>query len=87
MFIAIYRFLLKAGTEEQFRKDWLEVTKLARKKGRSLGSSLGRAQDGSWVAVARWPTKQTRDDWFSRNIQTAERARMREAVTREVRGP
>ena len=81
MFIAVYRFTLKPGSEEQYRKDWAEVTRLGVEEGRSFGSSLGRAQDGSWVAVARWPSKEMRDDWFAHGTRMDQPvARMRAAV-------
>jgi heme-degrading monooxygenase HmoA len=58
MFIAIYRWTLKPGTKARFETDWAEVTRAAVANGGSLGSALGRAADGSWVAVARWPSKE-----------------------------
>ncbi len=81
MFIAVYRYTLKPGSEEQFRKDWAEVTRLGLEEGGSFGSSLGRARDGSWVAVARWPSKEIRDDWFARGTRMdGPVARMRAAM-------
>ncbi len=81
MFIAVYRYTLKPGMEDQFRVDWAMVTYAGIYDGKSLGSSLGQAADGSWVAVGRWPTKQQRDDWFARNTDIVEPlARMRKAM-------
>ncbi len=80
MFVAVYRYRLKPGTEEQFAKDWAEVTQRGIEEGKSLGSTLGRAQDGSWVAIARWPAKQQRDDWCSSIPVDGARARMRAAI-------
>ncbi len=80
MFVAIYRWTLKAGTEDQYLNDWAEVTRAGISEGLSLGSTLGRAMDGSFVAIARWPSKQQRDDWFARSAIIAELiARMRES--------
>lgn len=81
MFIAVYRWTLKP--EAQFEKDWAEVTRCGVEDGKSLGSTLGRAPDGSWVAVARWPSKQQRDEWFASctGIEAA-RERMRAAYDR-----
>lgn len=80
MFIAVYRYRLKPGTEAQFHKDWAEVTQRGITDGKSLGSTLGKAQDGSWVAIARWPTKQQRDDWFASIPVDGARARIRAAI-------
>jgi heme-degrading monooxygenase HmoA len=80
MFLAVYRYTLKPGTEAQFASDWAEVTQRGITEGRSLGSTLGKAQDGSWVAVARWLSKQQRDDWFASIPVDGARARMREAI-------
>ncbi len=81
MFMAVYRYTLKPGTDVQFRKDWAEVTRIGLDEGKSLGSALGQAGDGSWVAVARWPTKKMRNDWFASTSRTAEpSARMRHAM-------
>ena len=83
MFIAVYRFTLKPGTAEQYRKDWAAVTEDGIAEGGSLGSSLGQVQDGSWVAVARWPSKQMREDWPARSTSIIESiARMRQAIDR-----
>ncbi len=79
MFVAVYRYRLKPGTEEQFAKDWAEVTWRGITEGKSLGSTLGKAQDGSWVAIARWQTKQ-RDDWFASIPVEGARACMRAAI-------
>jgi len=83
MFIAVYRFTLKPGTAEQYRRDWAAVTEDGIAKGGSFGSSLGQAQDGSWVAVARWPSKQKREDWPAQSKRIIETvARMRQAIER-----
>ncbi len=80
MFVAVYRYRLKPGAETQFASDWAEVTRRGIEEGRSLGSTLGKAQDGSWVAIARWNTKQQRDDWFASIPVDGARARMRAAI-------
>jgi heme-degrading monooxygenase HmoA len=58
MFIALYRWKLKAGKEEQFRAAWSEVTLAIRARCGSLGSRLHRAEDGTWAAYAQWPTRE-----------------------------
>ncbi|GEM_PF-379132 len=59
MFIAIYRWKLKKGKEDQFRKAWSEVTLALRQHYGSFGSRLHRAEDGTWVAYAQWPSKES----------------------------
>lgn len=57
MFIALYRWKLKAGKEQQFRAAWSQVTLAIRENCGSLGSRLHQAEDGTWAAYAQWPTK------------------------------
>ncbi|WP_224360287.1 hypothetical protein [Hyalangium versicolor] len=81
MFVAVYRWKLKPGMEEQFRQGWSRTTMLAREQCGSLGSALFRAQDGSWVAIARWPERDARTRCFERGPLDPEAARsMDEAV-------
>ena len=46
MFIAFYRWRLKAGKEEQFRSAWAKVTLAIRANCGSLGSRPHQAEDG-----------------------------------------
>ncbi|HEX8458046.1 MAG TPA: antibiotic biosynthesis monooxygenase [Pyrinomonadaceae bacterium] len=59
MFVAVYRWKLREGQEEKFRAGWLRRTGEIYQKCGSLGSRLHRADDGTWVAYAQWPDKQT----------------------------
>ena len=81
MFIALYRWKLKPGKEDQFRKAWSEVTVAIRENCGSLGSRLHRSEDGTWVAYAQWPTKEL---WQAERALgpavEAARKTMREAV-------
>lgn len=61
MFIALYRWKLKSGEEEQFREAWSKVPIAIRKKSGSLGSRLHRSEDVTWVAYAQWPNKEMRE--------------------------
>ena len=60
MFAVIYRWRLHPGREEQFVEGWNRVTRAIQRSCGSYGSRLHRADDGSWVAYARWPDDQTR---------------------------
>jgi heme-degrading monooxygenase HmoA len=81
MFVAVYRWRLKHGLEEQFREAWHRTTMVAREQCGSLGSALFRAQDGSWVAIARWPDREARTRCFERGaLDTKAHQLMREAI-------
>lgn len=81
MFIALYRWKLKPGKEEQFREAWSEVTLAIREKFGSLGSRLHHSEDGTWVAYAQWPTKELwqAERSFGPAVEAA-RMKMREAI-------
>jgi putative acetyltransferase len=57
MFNVLYRWRLKPGAEESFGNAWADMTVLLRKSRGALGSRLHKAEDGTWVAYARWPDK------------------------------
>ena len=56
-FGVIYRWKLKPGLEEQFRHGWEATTQLLMSTRGALGSRLHRAEDGTWIAYAQWPSK------------------------------
>src|SRR5262245_54571542 len=60
MFVAIYRWRLKDDGVEAFREGWRRMTDAIYRTRGSLGSRLHRADDGTWVAIAHWPS---RADW------------------------
>jgi heme-degrading monooxygenase HmoA len=87
MFVAIYRWRLKAGCEESFRAAWGRITDLARERCGSGGSALFRAEDGTWVAVARWPERAARERCFAAGPLDADAMQqMREAVAENLPG-
>lgn len=61
MFAVIYHWTLKPGHEAAFRKGWEEATRIFARESGSLGSSLFQESDGSWTAIACWPSKDARD--------------------------
>ncbi|MGY1840403.1 MULTISPECIES: antibiotic biosynthesis monooxygenase [unclassified Modestobacter] len=61
MFAVVYRWRLRPGSEEQFRDGWERVTRAIHARCGSYGSRLHRADDGTWVAYARWPDAATRE--------------------------
>ncbi len=61
MFVAVYRWRLKPGMEDQFVDGWERVTGAIRRSCGSYGSRLHRCSDGTWLAYAAWPDAATRD--------------------------
>ena len=60
MIIYLYRWKLKPGKEEQFKKAWSYVTDQLREKSGSLGSRLHLGDDGLWYGYAQWPSAEQR---------------------------
>jgi hypothetical protein len=81
MFVAVYRWRLKPGMDEQFCRGWRRITDLVRERCGSGGSCLFRAADGTWVAIARWPDRAARTTCFEKgSLDPEASALMREAV-------
>jgi hypothetical protein len=57
MFIAVYRWKVKPGMEEQFREGWRRGTVAIRRMHNSFGSRLHRTAEGDFVGYAQWPTR------------------------------
>ena len=83
MFVAIYRWRLQAGLEQDFIANWQRITALGLAAG-SGGSSLFKGSDGRWVAIARWPSREARASFFAQlgreDAEPAMRERARQAV-------
>ncbi len=75
MFVAIYRWRLKPGREDEFARAWAQLTTLVRQECGSGGSALFRSDDGTYVAVARWPDRERRDRCAVTDEATLERMR------------
>jgi hypothetical protein len=61
VFAVIYRWRLHTGAEESFVDGWTRVTRAIDAECGSYGSRLHQAEDGTWVAYARWPDAATRE--------------------------
>lgn len=57
MFVAVYKFNVLVGSQDQFQKAWSELTKLIYQYEGSLGSRLHSAGDGIYIAYAQWPSR------------------------------
>jgi len=87
MFVAVYRWRLRAGQEDRFREGWSKITKAARDRCGSGGSALFREADGTWCAVARWPSREAREACFGAGpLDTEARAMMRDAIEESLPG-
>jgi hypothetical protein len=65
VFVVIYRWRLDPERESSFGEGWRRITDLAIARCGSGGSSLFRATDGTWVAIARWPSRISRENCFA----------------------
>ncbi|MBX9689099.1 MAG: antibiotic biosynthesis monooxygenase [Candidatus Obscuribacterales bacterium] len=59
MFAVIYRFKVKAERHEQFVSAWKQRTEEIKANLGGLGSRLHRAREGSFLAYAQWPDRET----------------------------
>ena len=57
MFVVIYHWKLKPSKELEFREAWRQATRAIYGNRGSLGSQLMQAGDGTYYAVARWPSR------------------------------
>lgn len=70
MFVAIYRWRLHPGLEQDFVDNWQRITRLGLEAG-SGGSSLFKDSDGCWVAIARWSSRVARQHFFQQMESSA----------------
>lgn len=56
---------LKPGRENDYDESWREGTLIARERFGSGGSHLFALEDGTRVAIAFWPDKESRDRYFA----------------------
>ena len=59
MFAVIYNFDVKPGFEQQFEKNWTDMTYEFREIHGGLGSCLHKTDEGKYVAYARWPDRES----------------------------
>lgn len=64
-FAIIYRWRLHPDKEQQFQEVWSRNTPLIIEKCGGLGSRLHKAEDGTWLAYAQWPDKDTWERSYS----------------------
>lgn len=59
MFCIVYQWKVKPEKADRFRELWRAGTEAAYSKGGSFGSRLHQCEDGTWIAYAQWPDKET----------------------------
>jgi heme-degrading monooxygenase HmoA len=69
MHAAIYRWRVAPEHEADFRRRWHEITQDIVEHHGGGGSRLHRAENGDWVAYARWPDKADRDKAFAARMR------------------
>ena len=65
MIAFLYRMRLKPGREHDYDDAWREGTLIARERFGSGGSHLFALEDGTRIAFALWPDKESRDRYFA----------------------
>ena len=58
MFTVIYRWRVKPGSEDRFVAAWHALTKQIHRVRQSYGSRLHRESDGTYCAIALWPSEE-----------------------------
>ena len=58
MFVAIYRWRVHPGKDDQFRNAWRRLTQSIYALRGSHGSRLHRDESGAYVAIALWPSRE-----------------------------
>lgn len=65
MFAVLYAWEIKPGSEDAFIDAWHRATAAITARCGSHGSRLHRADDGTFVAYARWPSEVARARCFA----------------------
>lgn len=74
-FAVVYQWRVKLGMEAQFRSAWEELTAWHREQRGALGSRLHRTDNGTVVAYAQWPDRQSWERSCSLHEQDTELSR------------
>lgn len=65
MFAVVYTWAVKPGNEDAFVDAWHRATIAIMGRCSSYGSRLHRADDGTFVGYARWPSERARLECFA----------------------
>jgi heme-degrading monooxygenase HmoA len=69
MFVVVYRFRVREGSEELFQQAWEKRTHEIAERNGGLGSRLHRTEDGAFIAYAQWPSREV---WQEAGKDTAD---------------
>ncbi|PHR46190.1 MAG: hypothetical protein COA32_11575 [Fluviicola sp.] len=79
MFVIIYKFKVKNGSEAEFVKYWKLSTEIFVKHQGSLGSRLHKESDNTYIAYAQWSNEENFNNsgaqLSKRSIKVIERMR------------
>jgi heme-degrading monooxygenase HmoA len=81
MFVVLYRWKLRPGSEEDFAEAWSRVSDLLLTERGSLGSRLHAGSDGLWYSYAQWPSAEARNQSSAQGpVDEQASARMNDAI-------
>ena len=69
MLIALYRWKIKPGYEQQFTDCWSKITLYYLENHGSNGSRLHRGNDGLFYGYAKWPSLEQRNRAFATGVE------------------
>ena len=61
MFAVIYRGKVAKNKEADYVQSWKIIARFFIQSCGAIGSCLHQAEDGTWLAYSRWPSKSMRD--------------------------
>lgn len=56
-FAVLYQWQVKAGKVRQFATAWADLSDALKAERGALGARLHRADQGTWMAYAQWPSR------------------------------
>ena len=78
--IALYRWKVRRGFEQQFIDNWSVITLYYREVHGSSGSRLHRGSDGLFYGYAKWPSAELRAKAFKTGEEHPARPALTEAI-------
>jgi quinol monooxygenase YgiN len=69
MLTVIYQGTIKKGKEKEYQDAWHQCAEYFVNHCGALNSSLYKTENNIWVAISKWPDKETRDRvWHNSNL-------------------
>ncbi|MGD2133418.1 MAG: antibiotic biosynthesis monooxygenase [Maricaulaceae bacterium] len=79
--VVLYRFDIKPDKEADFVAAWARLTDVIRQEHGTFGSRLHRSADGTYLAYARWPSREAFDLAEEKPVKSAARALMASTIS------